>query len=179
MKEYVTEGIVLYQKPLREFDRMCDVYTKHLGRIEARVVGGRKILSKFASHLDSLNLVRLRLVEKNQLTITDAVTENRFVSLRRDGERHASVIRLFSFLRTMLPFRVPDARLWHFLLHGIREGTIDGVCVLRALGYDPSFAHCIRCGKKNIACFSAEESAFLCSWCAAKTPEQSILEVLK
>ena len=82
MVEYLTQAIVLDSRPQKENDRTVDIYTKNFGRLRVRVIGGRRILSKLAPHLDIFNLVTVRLVEKNQITVTDVLTDERF---RKNG----------------------------------------------------------------------------------------------
>ena len=77
--EYCTEAIVLGRRENGpSYNRFVDLYTKELGLLEARVVGGRRITSKLSPHLDFGNLALLRLVSKNQFTVDDALTEERF-----------------------------------------------------------------------------------------------------
>ena len=65
MREYSTEGVVLDRVSSREADLRVTLYTRDLGKIIAKVKSGRAITSKLAPHLEPLNFVRLRIIEKN------------------------------------------------------------------------------------------------------------------
>ena len=71
--EYFTEAVVLDKEPSGEFDSIAHLYTQELGRVSASVTSARKILSKLNSHLEPLNLVQVRLVEKNRFHVADVL----------------------------------------------------------------------------------------------------------
>lgn len=168
MREYVTESIVLAVLPNKEYDLMVDLYTKDLGRVKARAISGRKILSKFSPHLNSLNLTSVRLVEKKQFTITDILTMDNFPSLRGNSENYSLALNLLNVIKILAPFSVPDAHLWHFLRYSFSNNSIDLNLLLKILGYSHEFAECALCFQNKIAHFSVSNQIFLCSPCNAK-----------
>lgn len=168
MREYFAEGVVLNCRPINETDRVIDIYTKNQGRIETRVIGGRKILSKLAPHLEVLNLVKLRLIQKNQFTLADVLTQNRFESVRKDLRRYAGVLDLVFLMRALTPIAMPDLSLWHFLVRSFTNGVVNFSNFLRLTGYDPLFATCRNCHFKKVDYFDVNNHSFLCTGCNMK-----------
>lgn len=174
MNEYVTEGIVFHVRNVREADRSADVFTRRLGRLDIKVTGGRKPLSKLAPHLDVLNLVRLRLVEKNQFTVVDALGLGKFAGLDAPTGR-AQALATIHLLRQILPRAAPDLELWHFLVQAFRSGKWRTADVLRILGYAPEEAACAVCGRRPVAGFHFKSHEFFCERCISRTPQNEVI----
>ncbi|MFH1193263.1 MAG: recombination protein O N-terminal domain-containing protein [Candidatus Jorgensenbacteria bacterium] len=168
MKDLVVHALVLGARDSGERDRLVRLFTKELGVFEARVVGGRRILSKFAPHLDVGNLAAVRLVKKNAYTVTDALTEERFAKLRGNPKEFARALALLTLLSRLLPREVPDLRLWHSVVRSFSVARVDVGAVLKLLGYDPLHAACEACGRKPPACFVPSTQSFLCGSCRGK-----------
>lgn len=168
MHEYVTEAVTLGVKSYGEHDRWVDLYTRELGRIGARVVGGRRISSKLSPHLDVMNLVEVRLVHKNQFTVADVVTKDRFNFLRKDTQKHSSALRLMHLLGFLVPESVLDVQLWHHLVYSLAQAQIHHGAFLKLLGYDPLLANCENCYTKGVSYFFAADQSFLCKRCCFK-----------
>jgi len=168
MHEYVTEAVTLGVRSYGEHDRWIDLYTKNLGRIGARVIGGRRILSKLSLHLDVMNLVEVRLVRKNQFTVVDATTKDRFIFLRRDIQKHSSALRLMYLFTSLVPTSAPDIRLWHHLVSNLAGTRVHCGTFLQLLGYDPLLASCENCYAKRVHYFFPADQSFLCSGCCSR-----------
>ncbi len=175
MSEYVTKAVVLGFKDSKEHDKIFDFYTEDLGRVRVRAPGGRKIVSKLSPHLDICNLATVKIVEKNALTLTDAVVEDDFkISKGKEGF-FAKALRAVNVLRTISPEAVPDPALWNFLVDSLRSGTFDFVALISVLGYDPRHASCAWCGTADIAFFNEGSQEFLCEPCGSKINENTLL----
>src|SRR3989344_1490726 len=74
MLEFVSEAFVLGCEDLGEYDSRVHLYTKDFGKITARAKSLKKITSKLAGHLQPLNLVMARIMEKNGVQVLDALT---------------------------------------------------------------------------------------------------------
>lgn len=168
MFEYLTQAIVLNSRPQKESDRLVDIYTKDFGRLEAKVIGGRKVLSKLAPHLDLFNVVTVRLVDKNKITVTDVLTDERFEKERRNPEFYHSAFRIFSLVRVLAPAAAPDLHLWHYLVKSLRNRSGDVKTLLKIFGYDPAHASCDHCHKNRVAVFRAKDQSFFCKDCGLK-----------
>ncbi len=166
---------MLNVRPYKEHDRFVNIYTKDFGRLEAKVTGGRKILSKLSPHLDPGNLVRVRIVGKAQFTLADALAEAKFSNSKNSLFKNASILKLLFLIRSVVPESVPDLPLWHFLLRSLSGYKFDFRNLLRLLGYNPIMAECDFCGNKNINHFYIQEQSFLCEKCSLKlTPGELI-----
>ncbi len=169
MQEYVTDAIVLSVHPRGEADRAIDCYTEQLGRIEVRMIGGRKPLSKLSPHCDVGSLVVIRLVEKNQFTLIDA--------LRAMPSRILSpaALRVIGLIRALAPKGVSDARLWEALKRVVC-GSGESIAVFfKLLGYDSTSASCEACGENPVSLFSLPHHEFFCDQCGARLPESDIV----
>ncbi len=176
MKEFVVHALVLGCVP-KGGDRVADLFTLELGRVEARMVAGRAIVSKFAPHCDPLNLLAVRLVKKNRYTLADVVARNRFPSLRASPKALASALKAFFLLRTMMPKEEPDPRLFHEVSRALARSSLTVRTILALLGYDSTVARCARCGKSSVHAFVPEEGLFFCRACFARAHNEVILDV--
>lgn len=165
MREYFTEAVVLGQKPSGTQDRIVNLYTRDFGRLEARVVGGRRIVSKLSPHLEEGNLVEVRLVEKNKFILADALLKKRF------GKTPA-VFEVLFLLKSLSPELAPDLRLWHGFLQGLERRNLDKKTLLKFLGYNALFARCENCESREIGYFSVTDQTFLCRRCFNKMPSR-------
>jgi len=165
----VTDAIVLAVRPRGEADRLIDCYTKQLGRIEVRMIGGRKPLSKLSPHCDVGNLVVIRLVEKNQFTLIDALqkTSSRILS--------SNMLRVITLVRILTPRGVPDDRLWEALEGVVRGNEVSVAYFFKIFGYDVTSALCEACGSAPVLFFSLLHHEFFCGRCGARLPESDIV----
>jgi recombinational DNA repair protein (RecF pathway) len=175
MTEYLTQAVVLGLEPRKENDRLADLYTKEFGRLEARVIGGRKVLSKLAPHLEILNLVTVRLVEKKSITLTDVLSDENFTEERKRPGFYPEFLKILFLVRMLTPKVVPDAHLWHYLVRSLRSGEGDIKALLRVLGYDPEHADCDSCGRRPVKAFHPKNQAFFCGECGFKAPPNEII----
>lgn len=177
MSEYVTEAVVLGRRENGSaYNRFVDLYTKELGFVEARVVGGRRITSKLSPHLDFGNLALVRLVHKNQFTVADALTEERFFSGDSGIEVFDRFSRLVVLFRELLPRLIPDARVWEELLWGLRRGEVNCRMFLSLLGYGARAA-CGHCGRAESHVFFVPDQHFLCESCSRGAPSRMIVSL--
>lgn len=177
MQEHVTDAIVLGRRPHREWDVVADLFTETLGRVEARVVGGARTLSKFSPHLDSLNRVQVRLVSKNTFTLTDIMTHDRHTDMRGDRSALRRAIEVAFLVRKLVPRGTPDGRLWAFLSDMPRAATPPIPELLSRLGYDPRHGQCELCGNTALSHFIVSDQAFTCLPCHVKFPPNEVVYI--
>ncbi len=151
MREYSTEAVVLKKEPANDTDLRVSLFTEALGKIRAKVRSGRKIVSKLAPHLEPLNIVSVRLVEKGGLTVTDAL---------KIGALPGENFEALGFLDEVLMPQSRDYRLWLAVKQNapVRE-------LLGLLGFDPSFAACSVCGAGYPDYFHSADLIYLCRNC--------------
>ncbi|MCL4400132.1 DNA repair protein RecO [Patescibacteria group bacterium] len=175
MSEYVTRAIVLGVRSSKEHDKIFDLYTESFGRVKVRAPGGKKILSKLSPHLDVMNLALVKIVEKNNLTLVDALSEDDFKKSKSDRIFFRSILEIGELLKRICPEAVPDNDLWFLLLRSLKEGKVSLADFLIRLGYDVKHASCEICGSKDVDIFGSESQTFFCRNCSLKTNENNLL----
>ena len=178
MEEFVTDAVVLNLRPATTPNRIADLFTKNIGRVEARVVSGLKTGSKLAPHLDPLTLVTVRILQKNQYLITDALSKDRFPAIRKNPIQMQTWLDTIFLIRSFLPPLVPDPELWHELVRSLKRGEAKFTMFLKLLGYDPSLASCSFCDTSTVEAFYVPDQLFVCSSCRKRAPsEQDLINV--
>lgn len=160
MLEYVTEAVVLDKVDLGELDSRVYLFTKELGKITAKIKSGRKITSKLASHTEPLNLVTVRIVDKNSPQLIDAL-------ISKKGVPGKTFFKIAALVRDIAPEGQYDRNLWELLLSlvngGAKAGDFSGA--LKILGFDPMHAKCNNCLKGSPDFFSIKDLVFYCKNC--------------
>ncbi|MEK7093754.1 MAG: recombination protein O N-terminal domain-containing protein [Patescibacteria group bacterium] len=160
MREYTTPAIILRREVRGECDERISFFSRGLGKMTARTVSSRKILSKLSPHLEPGNLATLRLIEKNDLSIVDALKEKNL----------AWQLSNVFHLNNLLSENDTDPELWHLL-----SGTPSWKKILRILGWDPQEASCEECSGTAPRYFDTRTQHFLCSDCYANFPEKATI----
>jgi DNA repair protein RecO (recombination protein O) len=163
MTEYFTEALVLDTEDAGELDKSIYLYTKELGKVVAKAKSIRKITSKLAGHLQPLNFVKIRLVEKNGFQITDALTIGRIKISQQ-------ALAILQFIKEMTFELQPDKNFWSII-----KKTFQYRPLLKALGFAPDFARCNVCGSQLVVYFSKTEQVFLCRRCAFKIDKKELV----
>ena len=156
MNEFITEAVVLDRVDSGELDSRVYLYTQDLGKISAKVKSIRKITSKLAGHLQPLNKVMARIVDKNGPQLIDALT------IKNNFKTPASLKALL-FLKELAVEGQPDSELWQFLEE---ENDLNPKTILSFLGFDPAFAKCHYCQKAGPENFYPADYAFYCGPCS-------------
>lgn len=171
MKEHFTPALVLDLDDSGELDRIVHLYTKALGKIRAKAKSIRKITSKQTGHLQPLNFVRIRLVEKNGFQVADAV-------FTKQLERTKGAIDLLQFIKEMTFELQPDKKLWVIIKKSfadLKAKKFSYKPLLETLGFDPKFATCNTCAKNSVIYFSIKEQVFLCKNCSSKISKNELI----
>lgn len=159
MREYTTDAWVLRKQEQGEYDARLVLFTRELGRVMAKATSVRKITSKLAAHLEPFLRTRVRLVEGKgngngtRFQVTDAFRE---AGAERLDPRAAEL--LFSLTTE----GEVDLALWHAVHDSPHSRTVLG-----ALGFDPTHATCVGCGKGAPSHFSLREAAYYCDACVS------------
>ncbi len=183
MIEYFTEGIVLSKEKRSDFDGVVNIYTKDFGKISAKTKGIFKPISKLSGHLEPLNLVNVRIVEKNGFQITDALMTKKLLSpqTKNSINFYKQALDLLSFVSEMTFDFQPDIKLWQTILKTLeainKKRTPSYSLILEVLGFSPKFSQCQKCKSKPARYFSKKDQVFYCSICASKFPKNEIILV--
>ena len=170
MKEYFTEAIVLDEENVGELDKLVFLYTEELGQVRAKAKSVRRITSKFAGHLQPLNFVKVRLVEKNGLQIVDVITSDR-------APKTGTNLGLLKFVKDMTFEFQKDRKIWLLLKKFLKNPSqnFSYKPFLETLGFSPQFARCAICQNTNVVCFSKTEQIFFCKRCGLKIPKDEVI----
>ncbi len=172
LTEIITDAIVLDKEDFREQDGRIHLYTKDLGKVTAKSISSRKILSKLSSHIEPLNLVTARLISKGEafdgrgFQLVDALSHGRAEILKGDPQELSAAIRVYGLISKSIPPGVPDSELWDFL-QSIRSGVSRANLrqALHTLGFNSQFARCQLCDRTQPEYFAPGENFFICTAC--------------
>lgn len=171
MIEYYTDALVLDKESRGELDGLAILYTKDLGKVVARAKSLKKITSKLAGHLEPLNFVKVRLVEKNGFQAVDALTVKVNKGIRKDAAKLAKFLRIADFIKEMTFECQTDHQLWRFIKKMFDSDFEEKAAyrfLLRIFGFDSAFAACVLCRKKPVKFFNKKEPMFFCGQCGEK-----------
>ncbi len=157
---------MLDNEDLGDFDARIYLYTRDFGKISSKARSIRKITSKLAGHLQPLNIVQARLVNK------DGILANvRLVDALKVGQlpRTARTISILNLIKELSAEGQSDPELWDAIHSGGKDG-LTGVLVLSLLGFNPDLAVCQLCGGRQPANFVYRNLDYFCSACFANSP---------
>lgn len=87
MRNHHTQGIVLKSRSFNDTDKFVTLITPHFGRIDAVAKGASKIISKFVSSLDTLNLCEFELYKSKTWLIRDTQILNNFSNIKTNFKK--------------------------------------------------------------------------------------------
>ena len=121
-KEFKTLGVVLKKKRLKDKDLLVILLTKERGKLPLLAKGVQKITSRRLSHLDTGNLIRARISEKNDffyLSETNLVSG--FSSIKESFEKATNFFLILKIFEKIAPEAQEDKELFQFLLREIKN----------------------------------------------------------
>jgi len=144
-------ALVLDKEIVGESDSEVHFFTEKLGRVTARAIGARKILSKLAAHLEPNSVSFIRLVEKKGFLVTDAIKEKNLN---------------FSFKELLvLKNGTAEFEKDQFLWEKINEGKFSVNEMLKHFGFNPKFSACSFCGEEKPDFFYLKIHEYVCGRC--------------
>ncbi len=186
-RSYQTQGIVVKQTKLGEFDKIVTIYTPEFGKLRAVAKGACRPKSKLGGNVEPLTHSLMLLAKGRNLDIiTQSQTINGFLALKSDlwrlacglyilelvdsftvegGENHP----LFDLLLdTLNQLSEPDSNetiLRYFELH-----------FLHYLGYRPQLRRCVSCNvllRPVVNFFCSSQGGLLCPLCNSEEDHRS------
>jgi recombinational DNA repair protein (RecF pathway) len=164
MIEHYTKGIVLDRKIRGEIDGTVVLYTEGLGKISAFVKSIRRPTSKLSGHLMPGKMVKVRMVEKNNIQAVDVLSEKNLCDPR-------PLLSFIKFLDEVIPYGEPDSSLWHGIENIVENRDFSPRTynnLLRILGFGGESVACGYCTSREIEYFSIADIMFLCNNCLKK-----------
>jgi len=181
MATYVqTKAVVLGHRELAEHDRLYTLFTEARGKLEVRVRGARKLLSKLSPPLASIGVVRALLYEgRSRPLLLGVESWARFPETNVTLWRARFAARFLRLVDLSTRTEARDPELFHLLtdaLAGVehaspeRIGTLRDAFILKLLshaGYRPELDRCVGCRRLETDSFSAAHGGAACRTCAA------------
>jgi DNA repair protein RecO (recombination protein O) len=175
-----TKAIVLGYRDLAEHDRLYTLFTEERGKLEVRVRGARKILSKLQPPLSAVAVVRVLIYEgRSRPLLIGIETFERFPKLGHDLWRAQVAARFIRLVDLATKPEIRDQDLFCLLRDALGGAEIASVAQIGALrdafimqllghcGYRPELSICVHCRKPEVTHFSAPSGGVICSGCAA------------
>ncbi len=176
---------MLGNKTSKEMDAQIVLYTRDFGKVAAKAKSARKMTSKLNGHLQPLNFVSARLIEKSaggqRFQIVDALTIDDKQALNKNPENAQKFLNIAEFINEMTFEAHQDLRLWQAIkkiFSPVGESLEEKIIyrgLLKILGFDPEHGSCATCGNSQINYFSKTEHIFFCGKCAGKIGDNQLL----
>jgi DNA repair protein RecO len=110
---YLTKGIVLDKKDVREADQRFVLYTKKFGKIFLLARSSRKIKSKLRGGLKLFNLSQVEFIQgRNQKTLTDSFIEEDFENISKSLVKLKTAYKISELLKRLTSEEEKDLKVW-------------------------------------------------------------------
>ena len=184
MNKYNIEAIVLKSTNRKDYDKVYTILTREEGLISVYARGVRRISSKRAGSLDTLNHIKAKITKNNDFSYIDEVSVvNSFPSIKQ-----SLAYQSHAFYLLELVYRLTNEEAVHGVfeeliksLHKISQSKSElesfliintfEVFLMRALGYELSLSACTNCNKEysvewETVNFSISSGGFVCPKCS-------------
>jgi len=161
MSRYLVEGVVVKNINYKDSDKIYTILTKNKGKVLASAKGVRKISSRRAGNLDTLNHVIIGISEGSSgyKTITEVKTINSFRKLKSSIPKVSKVYFLLELVHKFLEEDHEEAKVFNLLIFSLERMENDDknidfwvlffeISLLVLLGYGLTFEKCKICGRE-------------------------------
>ncbi|MCD6363654.1 MAG: DNA repair protein RecO [Synergistetes bacterium] len=166
-----------------KLDKLVIFFTREMGKLLAIAPGARRIPNRFGGTMEPLNYgtLMLYLSTSGKYYVKEFSVANSFLGIRSSSNRLSSALSYLFFLNEILPYGVPEAKLFDTTFSFFRELEKGGdpellriVALAKALyllGFLPEFKVCSNCGRalKDAAYLKDSSSGPLCESCSLKS----------
>ena len=178
-RNYQTEGIILKQTKLGEFDKIITIYTPEFGKLQAVAKGACRPRSKLGGNVEPLTHSLMLLAKGRNLDIvTQSQTINGFLALKSDLWRMACGFYVLELIDSFTIEGGENRLLFDLLLdilHQLSEPDSNETALryfelhlLHYLGYRPQLRRCVSCDtplKPIVNFFNPGKGGLLCPHC--------------
>ena len=186
-----TSGIILNSRPMGEYDRIVEIFTEDLGRIDGIAKGARSFKNRFGGSLEpfthcSLGLFRKRYGSLYRIESADII--NSFSLVREDLTLLLNSSRMVDVLRKLTPLEDPNKAIFNLLQKSfsriVAGELIDNVLfyyqiqILHISGFGLRFDGCVKCSrevKNSRRTISIAEGGLVCPSCLGRVGGGGIL----
>lgn len=161
MFRYSVEGVVIKNLNYKDSDKIYTIFTKNKGKISASAKGVRKISSRRAGNLDTLNYVVIGIFEGSfgYKTITEVKTLNSFRKLKSSIPKVSKAYFLLELVHKFLEEDHEEEKIFNLLISSLEKMEEDDknidfwvlffeISLLILLGYGLTFEKCKICGRE-------------------------------
>lgn len=179
---YLTDGIILKKKDIREADQFFTVFTEDFGKISLLARASRKIKSKLRGGLRIFSLSQIEFIQgKNQKTLTDSFTKKNFEKIFKSSSKIKVGNKISEVLEKLSSQEEADKRVWELLKNAFENLNKNKSLSLdlkvyyyffwnfvKLIGFEPSLKNCSTCSKKVSPpfYFSPHKGGLICKNCA-------------
>ena len=181
-RNYQTQGIILKQTKLGEFDKIVTIYTPEFGKLRAVAKGACRPKSKLGGNIEPLTHSLMLLARGRNLDIiTQSQTINGFLALKSDLWCMACGLYILELIDSFTIEGGENCPLFDLLLDTLNQlnGPDSNEIILRYfelhllhyLGYRPQLLCCVNCDsplKPVTNFFSLNKGGLLCPPCNSK-----------
>ena len=178
-RNYQTQGIILKQTKLGEFDKIITIYTPEFGKLKAVAKGACRPKSKLGGNVEPLTHSLMLLAKGRNLDIvTQSQTINGFLALKSDLWRMACGIYILELIDSSTVEGGENRPLFDLsldILNRLSEPDSNETALryfelhlLHHLGYRPQLHRCVSCDsplKPVVNFFSPGKGGLLCPRC--------------
>jgi DNA repair protein RecO (recombination protein O) len=178
-RTYQTQGIILKQTKLGEFDKIVTIYTPELGKLRAVAKGACRPKSKLGGNVEPLTHSLMLLAKGRNLDIvTQSQAINGFLALKSDLWRMACGLYILELIDSFTIEGGESRPLFDLsldILNRLSEpDSSEGILryfelhLLHYLGYRPQLRRCVNCDsplKPVVNFFSLSMGGLLCPHC--------------
>jgi DNA repair protein RecO (recombination protein O) len=181
-RNYQTQGIILRQTKLGEFDKIITIYTPEFGKLRAVAKGACRPKSKLGGNVEPLTHSLMLLAKGRNLDIvTQSQTITAFPALKSDLWRMACGLYVLELIDSFTVEGGENRPLFDLLLdilHKLSEPDSNETALryfelhlLQYLGYRPQLGRCVTCDsplKPVVNFFSPSKGGLLCPQCRSE-----------
>lgn len=178
-RNYQTQGIILKQTKLGEFDKIVTIYTPEFGKLRAVAKGASRSKSKLGGNVEPLTHSLMLLAKGRNLDIvTQSQTINGFLALKSDLWRMACGLYVLELIDSFTVEGGDNRPLFDLLLDILQQLSEPDsnetalryfeLHLLHYLGYRPQLRRCVSCDsplKPVVNFFSPSKGGLLCPHC--------------
>jgi len=178
-RSYQTEGVILKQTKLGEFDKIVTIYTPEFGKLKAVAKGACRPKSKLGGNVEPLTHSLMLLAKGRNLDIvTQSQTINGFLALKSDLWRMACGLYILELIDSFTVEGGENRPLFDLLLDILNQLSEPDsnetvlryfeLHLLHHLGYRPQLRRCVNCDsplKPVVNFFNPGKGGLLCPSC--------------
>ena len=178
-RNYQTQGIILRQTKLGEFDKIVTICTPEFGKLRALAKGACRPKSKLGGNIEPLTHSLMLIAKGRNLDIvTQSQTINAFLALKSDLWRMACGLYILELIDSFTVEGGENCPLFDLLLDVLHQlSEPDGnetalryfeLHLLHHLGYSPQLRRCVGCDsplRPVVNFLSPSKGGLLCPHC--------------